>query len=252
MRSTRWGAGLLATALLAALPASYAATSAAASAAAADTPAVGDCHALTYQQIAHESETSAPVACSSNHTSRVIKVADLPSGTTWDSLTATQIGRLGITECTPAYRRALGQNDQVRDSSAYAWIFFAPTAAQRTAGANWIRCDLILLKGQALKALPTDRVPALGSSRLSNQVRRCTVGTRHFTTVCSSSHNYRATGAFTVKGRYPGDTKLAGIARKRCPALVSTPRRFLFAHQSKFTWNNVHDHAVVCFSHRSN
>jgi hypothetical protein len=70
------------TALLTALPASYAATSAAASAAAADTPAVGDCHTLTFKQIAHESETSAPVPCSSSHTSRVIKVADLPSGTT--------------------------------------------------------------------------------------------------------------------------------------------------------------------------
>ena len=240
------------TALLTALPASYAATSAAASAAAADTPAVGDCHALTFKQVAHQSETSAPVPCSSTHTSRVIKVADLPSGTTWDSLTPTQIGRLGVTECTPAFRRTLGQNDKVRDSSAYVWIFYAPTAAQRTAGANWIRCDLILLKGQALKALPTDRVPALTSSTLSNQVRRCTVGTRHFTTVCSARHNYRATGAFTVTGRYPGDTKLAGIARKRCPAHVSTPRQFLYAHQSKFTWNNEHDHAVVCFSHRSN
>ena len=55
-----------------------------------------------------------------------------------------------------------------------------------------------------------------------------------------------------MKGRYPGDTKLAGIARHRCPALVSTPNRFLYAHKSKFTWNNEHDHAVVCFSHRSN
>ena len=69
--------------------------------------------------------------------------------------------------------------------------------------------------------------------------------------MCSASHDFRATGAFTVTGSYPGDSKLAGIARKRCPALVSTPRRFLFSHQAKFTWNNLHDHAVVCFSHRS-
>jgi hypothetical protein len=247
MRSTRRGAALLVTVLLTALPASYAATRAAGS----DRPAVGDCHALTFKQIAHESDSSVPVACSSAHTTRVIKVADLPSGTTWETLTSAQISRLGVTECTPAYRRALGQNDKVRDSSAYAWIFFAPTQTQRAGGAHWIRCDLILLKGRALKSLPTDTVPALSSSRLPDKVRRCTTGTSHLTTVCTATHDFKATGAFTVKGSYPGATKLAGIARHRCPALVSTPRRFLFAHQPKFTWNTEHDHVVVCFSHRS-
>lgn len=248
MRSTRWGTGLLVTALLTALPASYAATQAAGS----DRPSVGDCHRLTFQQIPHVTETSAPVPCSTTHTSRVIKVADLPSGTTWASLTQTQIVKLGVTECVPAFRRALGQNDKVRDSTAYDWVFFAPTQDQQAGGANWIRCDLVLFKGRALKALPTDKVPALSSSRPGDNVRRCTTGRNHYNTICSANHNYRATGAFTVKGRYPGDTKLAGIARHRCPALVSSPRRFLYAHQSKFTWNNEHDHAVVCFSHRSN
>jgi hypothetical protein len=235
------------TALVTALPATYDATDAAGS----DRPSVGDCHRLSFQQIAHVSETSAPVPCSGTHTSRVIKVVDLPSGTTWASLTPTQVVKLGVTECTPALRRTLGQNDTVRDSTSYDWVFFAPTQAQQTAGANWIRCDVVLFKGRALKALPTDSVPALGSSRLSDTVRRCTSGKSHDDTVCSATHDYRSTGAFTVKGRYPGDTKLAGIARHRCPALVSTPRRFLFAHKAKVVWNNEHDHAVICFSHRS-
>lgn len=256
MRSTRDRAGLLVaalatglvTALVTTLLTSYAAS---AGAAGSDRPAVGECRALRFGQISQASDTTAAIPCSTSHTDRVIKVADLPSGTTWDALTVTQIGRLGITECTPAFRRALGQNDQVRDRSAYAWIFFEPTQAQRDAGANWIRCDLILLKGRALKALPTDAVPALHSSKPSDQVRRCLVGTLHLTTVCTATHDFRATGAFAVKGSYPGNTKLGTIARKRCPALVSTPRRYLFSHPSTFTWNHEHDHAVVCFSHRS-
>lgn len=259
MRSTRAGAGPLVTgpvtglvaALVIALAAGLLTSYAAAQAAGSDRPAVGECRALRFGQISGRSDTSTPVACSTAHTDRVIKVADLPSGITWDALTDTQATRLGVTECTPAFRRALGQNDKVRDSTAYAWIFFEPTLAQRTSGANWIRCDLILLEGRALQHLPTDSVPALGSGKPSDKVRRCLVGTRHLTTVCAAIHTFRATGAFALRGSYPGTATLAGIARKRCPALVSTPRRFLFSHEPAFTWNHVHDHAVVCFSHRS-
>jgi hypothetical protein len=248
MRSTRWGAGLLMAVLLTALPAAYDATDAAAT----DRPSVGECRTLTFRQLGNTSNSTPPVACTDAHNDRVIKVADLPSGTTWDSLSPAQVARLGVTECTPAFRRALGQNDKVRDSSAYGWVFFAPTQAQRSSGANWIRCDLILVKARSLADLPTDDVPALTSASLANNVRRCTTGKLHLTTLCSAAHDFRSTGAFTVKGSYPGDKKLAGIARHRCPALVSTPNRFLFAHQGKLGWNLGHDHAVVCFSHRSN
>jgi hypothetical protein len=232
--------------LLTALPASYDATRAAG----ATRPSVGECRVLTVRQAGAQSNTTAPIACSKAHNDRVIKVADLPAGTTWDGLTTTQMIKLGVRECVPAFHHALGQNDKVRDSSAYTWIFFAPTKAQRSSGANWIRCDLILQRGRTLQNLPTDSVPAL-SSHLPNGVRRCATGARHLNTVCSAPHNYRATGAFTVAGRYPGDRRLGRIAIHRCPALVSSPQ-FLFAHQSRYTWTKEHDHAVVCFSKRSN
>ena len=248
VRPTRWGAALLTAVLLTALPASYDATRAAG----ATRPSKGECRVLTFPQIAAESNSTAPVDCTQAHNDRVIKVADLPAGTTWDGLTTKQMTKLGVRECVPAYHKALGQNDRVRDSSAYSWIFFAPTKAQRTGGANWIRCDLILLRGSDLEDLPTDKVPALTSQTLADDERRCATGRRHLTTVCSAPHNYRATGAFTVTGRYPGNSTLGRIALRRCPALVSTPHQFLFTHVSRFTWNHEHDHAVVCLSRRTN
>ncbi len=68
-------AASLVTALSAALLTSYAAAQAAGS----NRPAVGECRALRFGQISDRSDTSAPIACSSAHTDRVIKVADLPS-----------------------------------------------------------------------------------------------------------------------------------------------------------------------------
>jgi len=254
LRATPWGPGLLAVLLLTAVPAlmdGAAAGDTPGARAAADRPAVGECRVLTYAQTRHRSDSTDPVACSQSHTDRVIAVADLPGGTTWSGLTDAQVTRLGVSTCTPAFRTALGQNDKVRDRTAYAWIFFEPTDAQQTAGAAWIRCDLVLLRGHALRSLPTDAAPALTSAAVPTGVRRCLTGQAHNPTVCSAGHDFRATGAFTLTGRYPGDAEVARVARQRCPARVSTPGRFLFTHQAKLTWNRQHDHAVVCFSHRS-
>jgi hypothetical protein len=69
--------------------------------------------------------------------------------------------------------------------------------------------------------------------------------------VCSTSHRYRATGAFTIaKKRFPGRKALIAIGNRRCRSLVST-RRFFFSWKDKAIWNLEHDHTMVCYSKRS-
>jgi hypothetical protein len=254
MRSTRWTAAALAAGLLTTLLASNAPSEANGSASASGTPKVGECRQITLKQAAAQSNTTQPIPCSKQHDVRTIVVKDLPAGMTWDNLTTAQIGRLSITQCYPGFRKALGQNDKVRDRTLYTYYFFEPTKAQRDQGANWIRCDLGLWHRTTLGPLPTDKVPALTSSQLPNQVARCAAGadTALKYAVCSTPHRYRAVGAFTVaKNKFPGKKALVQIGRSRCPSIVGH-HRYFFSWMPKAYWNLVHDRTVVCYSQRTN
>jgi hypothetical protein len=154
--------------------------------------------------------------------------------------------------CTPAYRKALGQNGRVRARTAYAYLYFAPTATQQAQGARWLRCDLVLAHGNKLTALPTDDEPALTDATPPRKVARCLAGADLLATACAFAHAYRATGTFLVASTsYPGHAALLRLGRSRCPALVSTDTNFRFTWSRKLVWNVAQDHVVVCYSHTS-
>jgi hypothetical protein len=215
-------------------------------------PTVGECRSITLAQASAASDTSSPGDCSTAHDDRVIAVPDLPSGVSYADLDAVGILHTATRLCYPALRAALGRDDRVRGRSAYIYLYFVPTAAQRAAGARWLRCDLTMRHGATLGDLPTDRVPALPTARLPAKVTRCLTGRDHLVTVCSASHSYRATGSFTVGlDRFPGRARMARIAQRRCPALVSTDHDFRFTWVPGFAYDLAHDHTVVCYSHTS-
>jgi hypothetical protein len=173
---------------------------------------------------------------------------------TWDSLTRRQIKRLGLTQCTPAFDKALGQSNLTRDRTMYGTFFFEPTKAQRADGANWIRCDLALFHGKTLASLPTDREPALVSpTRVPKNVKRCAAGpdTKLHYVVCTASHRYASMGAFNVaKAKFPGKTALYRAARRHCGAFTGH-RRWFASWEPRLVWNVTHDHAVVCYGKSS-
>jgi hypothetical protein len=245
MRRTHWLTGSLTLAL--ATVGLLAASPTADAAGAGGKPAVGECRTITAAEAAAKSNTTAPIPCTQAHNDRVIAVAKLPQGVTWDQLSDRQVVRQGVKQCTPAFRQTLGQNDKVRDRSAYDFAFFQPTADQISAGARWLRCDLILRHASSLSQLPNDNVPAL-TGLPPNKVARCLKGTDNLTTTCSSTHRYRATGSFAVASKtFPGRKKLIQIGRSRCPGLVNS-RSYLFTWKSKLVWNLVHDQVVVCYT----
>ena len=213
-------------------------------------PAVGECRSLTATQAGADSDASDPIDCAAPHNSRVIAVPHLPRGVTYDDLdTTTKVLRTAAQLCYPAFRSALGQNDLVRSRTAYAFLFFVPTAQQRAAGARWLRCDLTLRQGAGLADLPTDRQPALRRAAVPANVRRCLTGAHHLATTCGQKHGYRETGAFKVDlTTFPGRKRMLQIGRNRCPALVSTDRDFLFSWAPEEAFDLAHDRSVVCYS----
>jgi Septum formation len=247
MRSTRWLAGLLAAGLLTTLPAAHATGGRIAAA----KPVVGECRKLSAAQADGASDSSTSIACSKRHNDRVIDVPKLPKGVSWSDLdTDYKVTKTGVQLCTPPFRKALGQTRQVRARTAYTFLYFAPTADQQAQGARWLRCDLVLVHGKKLAALPTDQEPALNDVTPPDKVARCLGGAELLTTACAFAHAYRGTGTFVVASKtYPGRAELLRTGRSKCPALVSTDRNFRFTWSPKLVWEHVHDHVVVCYSH---
>lgn len=215
-------------------------------------PTVGECHNYGIGSFTAASETSAPVDCATSHTAKVIAVAMLPAGVTWANATTAQLTSITMKKCVPAYRAILGGgSDKNRHMSAYALGWFVPTQAQREGGAEWLRCDLVIIRGRSsLRPLPTDSAPFLPAKPFPKTVASCLTPTTLYVTDCAGKHAYRATGSFTRTGAYPSAKQLKQIVLQRCPKLVST-RSFGYTIRDK-TWWNLGDHSIVCFSKRSN
>jgi len=213
-------------------------------------PSVGQCRSLSMAEASAASDASSPTGCSRAHNDRVIAVPNLPNGVSYADLnTAAKVNTVAVKLCYPAYRRALGQNDKVRDATAYTYLYFVPTAKQRSNGARWLRCDLTLRHASRLGNLPTDHEPALTHSKVSANVKRCLTGKSLVTTSCTLRHRYRAAGAVKVAiKKYPGRKAMVKIGRSRCPKIVTTDADFRFTWQGKTVWNVAHDHALVCYN----
>jgi hypothetical protein len=214
-------------------------------------PTIGTCRQYSLSAAYNESETSAEVDCATQHTAKVFAVVQLPDSLGWDA-SPSQLEIVMTKNCFPAIDTLLGRTEAVREKSAYSINWFLPTEEQRSYGARWIRCDAALLGGRALMPLPSNTEPMLPGGALPKSISLCLSGQNHIPTVCSKTHDYRATNVTAVvKDSYPGLNAMQKIASNRCPKLVSTPRNWwaTFAARSGWVGGN---HSIVCYSHKSN
>lgn len=210
-------------------------------------PAVGECRALSYDELQRWSNNEDPIDCAEPHSSRVIATGRLPRGVSWDA-PERQLNRIATGICDPAWWAALGSTYRGRAMTAYSWGWFIPTQAQRERGARWIRCDVILYGGRSLVRLPTDAEPALGTQPHPDRVAACLKARTLIHTICSRDHAWRATGTFVMSQEaFPTDREFRRAAIRRCPALVNTDS-FAWRHRERFQWQQG-DHVVVCYSH---
>jgi Septum formation len=212
-------------------------------------PTVGTCSTMTAKQANASADHSTPVACTATHTAEVAGVVTLPSGLRWGTASTADLFRVVADTCAPAVHRLLGRHAATRDSSAYSYVWFAPTKAQRGKGARWLSCSVVLPRAAALASLPRSTSPFLPSGALPDRVARCLTRSA-LSTPCKVGHLWRATGTFTVAGKYPGTKVLDRKATRRCVSRVHSPA-FRWTYKDKITWNVGHDHVVVCYSRTS-
>jgi len=211
-------------------------------------PAVGKCRNYTLTAAMKESNSTPVTACSSTHTAKVFKVAQLPASLTWSSSADQIVAAVGDV-CGPAFDQALGASEKVRRMAAYTWFWFAPTQTQKEHGARWFRCDVTMWGHNSLIPLPSNANPLLRFG-LKYGATRCIHGTENRYTSCSKSHHHRATGAFQYSGTtYPGDETVKRTAIRRCAPLV-TSRDFMYVTPTRLSWR-YGDRIAVCYSHAS-
>ena len=208
-------------------------------------PRVGECRTLTFDEYLRNSNNKSPIDCSQAHSSRVIATGHLPKGVGWGA-PLRRLNRIAVRICDPAWKRTLGRTYSSRAMTSYTWAWFIPTKAQRSHGARWIRCDLVLIAGRRLDRLPTDAEPALGAQPHPKRIRACLTRTSH--TTCVHRHIYRATGTFVIRQKaYPSLRQFRRAAQRRCPSRVFSRAFAWDPHGSADRWR-LGDHVVVCFS----
>lgn len=209
-------------------------------------PTVGTCSTMTPAEGAARSDHSTAVDCAEAHTAQVAGVVRIPARMNWSTASANALFRVVASTCAPKVNDLLGRTFRTRDTSAYTYVFFEPTKAQRNAGARWLSCSVILRRNFKLATLPSSTAPMLPDGKLPNSVARC-LSKPGFLTICKAKHLWRATGTFTVAGKYPGAKALNRTATRRCVSRVHSAA-YRWTYKDKTTWNAVGDHVVVCYT----
>jgi hypothetical protein len=123
----------------------------AAPATAADTPAVGACYAYKAAVLDEVSTTAPAVDCSANHTAETYWVGTVGNALGVPSKAPSARLLAASRPCTTkAMNTYLGIPDRALPSRFQTVVLF-PTNEQWAAGERWVRCDVVLQGGLALK-----------------------------------------------------------------------------------------------------
>lgn len=208
-------------------------------------PANGSCYNLSFTQIYPMSSSVAPVSCSGKHTTKTFKVKNVPSTVDYKHVTAAEMSKLGAQICYSTFTTTLGSTAENQHLTAYDYIFFAPSSAQRATGARWLRCDLVLLGGKSLRALTATTTPVI-QGEITDATKRCLVTTDHLHTTCAGVHSYRSTAAFTLPGTtYRSPSQFEAKGQQLCPTAE------YYTWPGHYSWN-YGDRVLVCYDRTAN
>lgn len=204
-------------------------------------PLVGVCRDLTFAAAAATSDSSPTVACTQKHTAVTVAVGTLVDKSQLKTLdiNAPAVQQRLAVSCPKAVAAYVGARGRTFDLSQVQGLAFVPTPAQIASGANWYRCDLVVLAGpNTLAALAGTMHNALAQARGLDRWGTCGTAAPSAKTfrrvVCSSHHTWRAVAVIAIpaKSAYlaKSTSRTASLACRRIAATA--------AHgASKYTWS---------------
>ena len=204
-------------------------------------PLVGTCRTLTFLSAGAPSDSTPTVPCSQKHTAITVAVGTLVDRAHLKTLdiNAPAVQRLLAVNCPKAVETYAGAHGPKFDLSQIQALPFVPTPAQIAQGANWYRCDMVVLAAPSTLAVVTGTLRgALRSARALDRWGTCGTtapSARTFKRVlCSQRHTWRAVAVIDIP-------KKSGYLAKNTSRAASLACRKIAANAahgaSKYTWS---------------
>ena len=167
-------------------------------------PKTGQCHRLSPRTAVAPTHPARPVACRRNHTAQTFFVGtlDLSPGGTPVSIDAPEVQRQMAATCPKRLLRHLKITPKELRLTMARAIWFTPTVEDAAAGADWFRCDLVVVAApDVLMRLPRRTA---GSGDLPGFAMCATAepGTKQFRRVaCARKHAWTAIATVDLPGK---------------------------------------------------
>ncbi|MBM9460293.1 septum formation family protein [Nocardioides sp. zg-536] len=187
-------------------------------------PAAGACYRLPFDAAVAPTADADPVPCKQKHTSETVAVGRIDAVADGHLLAvdSAQVQARVARQCPKALARFVGGSTDRLRLSMIRPVWFTPTVAESDEGAEWYRCDAVVLAGPStLAELTTSIKGALRGSRVPDAYAMCGTAApdaKNFERVpCSAKHSWRAIEVVPFdSARYPGTAKVKAAGRGRC------------------------------------
>lgn len=187
-------------------------------------PKAGACYPLPFETAVAPTSEIAPVACTAGHTSETVAVGTI-NAVVDGHLVAVDSERVQAqvaSACPQALIKYVGGTRERLRLSMIRPVWFTPTVKDSDAGAEWYRCDAVVLAGTStLAQLTTSLKGVLGTRKVSDRFAMCGTAApdaKNFERVpCSARHKWRAIDVVVFdEGKYPGEKKVRAAGRGQC------------------------------------
>lgn len=187
-------------------------------------PERGACYRLRFAEALSPTVERPARPCRRPHTSETYRVGtlDLVSDGHLLAVDSEQVQRQPATACPRALPRFVGGDQAALRLSMIQPVWFTPTLAEADDGADWFRCDAVVLAAHRSLAERTGSLRGvLAREAGSDQYAMCGTAApdadEFQRVVCSERHRWRAVAVVEFEARgYPGEANARQRGQSRC------------------------------------
>jgi hypothetical protein len=187
-------------------------------------PRAGECHRLSLDEATAPTNEAAPVPCRKRHTAVTFHVGQLDLVDRGHRLAvdsrAAQAQPRRV--CTRRLSSHLGITGAEFRLTMAQTVWFTPTVEEAAAGADWFRCDLVVVSRPGKLAPLPARTRGLGTSPTIAMCATSRPGAKEFARVaCRQDHAWRAVATVDLPGpRFPSLQAVSAAMSDRCRDLA--------------------------------
>jgi hypothetical protein len=207
-------------------------------------PQRGVCRQMTYADAVAPTSAAAEAPCPRRHTAETYAVGQLKTvvGGHLLAVDAASVQQQVATSCPQRLARWAGGSEDDLRLSMLRSVWFTPTVEDSDAGANWYRCDVIVVaRADTLAPVAGSLEGALGTSEGRERYGMCGTaapGSPGFTQVlCRAPHTWRAISTVPLDaGPYPGEKAVRAAGQDVCDDAAQALAADALDYQWGYEW----------------